>query len=90
MASPMNANPNSSNSENTNRPSRRGRGPSERGRQIIDMRNAGAKQIVIANRIGVSVDAVKQVLRRHRRRASVIRTPEDANVSFSAEQEGLD
>jgi hypothetical protein len=72
-----------------NNPPRCGRGPSGRGRQIIDMRGLGAKQVTIALRLDVSLGAVKQCLRRHRRRSS-IRTPEDANVSSIVEQKGLD
>jgi hypothetical protein len=60
--------PGSDNTENTHSPPRRGRGPSERGRQIIALRDANVKQAAIAARVGCSVAAVKQVLRRHRRR----------------------
>ena len=80
----MNTNPNPDNCENTRQPPRRGRGPSSQGRQIINMRDAGAKQALIAIRLDISLGAVKQVLRRHRRRSS-IRTPNYANVSFIAE-----
>jgi hypothetical protein len=83
----MNANPNPDISENNRLRPRRG--PSSQGRQIINMRDAGAKQIVIAARIGVSVGAVKQCLRRHRRRAN-IRTPEDTNAPFATESQTLD
>jgi hypothetical protein len=44
------------------------RGPSERGREIIALRQAGMKQVAIAVRLDLTVGAVKQVLRRNRRR----------------------
>jgi hypothetical protein len=87
---PVDTNPNPGSGENTRQPPRRIRGPSERGKEIIALRNAGCKQVTIAVRLDVSLGAVKQCLRRHRRRAGIIRTLNSANVSFIAEPEGLD
>ena len=53
---------------NSRQPPRRGRGPSARGKEIIALREANMKQAAIAARLGVSLGAVKQTLRRHRRR----------------------
>ena len=48
-------------------PRQEGRGPSECGKAIIALRDAGTKQAVIATRFGITIGAVKQTLRRYRK-----------------------
>jgi hypothetical protein len=78
------ATPNPDSGENNRRSPRHGRGPSSQGRQIINMRNAGVKQVVIAAKLGVSLGSIKQCLRRHRRRSNIQGT-DNANESFITE-----
>jgi hypothetical protein len=66
---------------NTTAAPRRRRGPSAQTRHIIALRNGGAKQLVIAHRLGVSLGCVKQALRRARRRIAGQPYPDDRSAS---------
>jgi predicted transcriptional regulator len=59
----------------------RRRGPAARGRTILAMRQDGTKQVVIAVRLHISLNAVKQVIKRWRRRQRVSVAPEPSFTS---------